>query len=483
MKAPTTSSKKKLTKSAVLSCTKPAKKIRPTSSAPACQKPSLKKKKKRIVAKKAPSVKVSQPPLIQRRHFDGKKGEWSPFRSFEPETWQNDTITIPLQRGGTLTLYPGWLNDERERRGIVRELNKCDLFRVYQTQSTNQPRAQFLLHKQAKDDFKAPNPGYDYRVAKMKAFPLKRVKGIEQMWDRALEICQVGDFRIGANVIYYRGSNDRIHYHADDNQGESVIFAVVVNASRSGRCVSIKVKEKGPEDGDSEYKIFPGSGDAYLMDGLMQQNYIHAVLPKKNLEDGCSDPREARVVVIFRDGLQKTLKEDTGTPIYDLRPPPPLKAKPFGNCVEGLVEGKLYTRAEMIQHGYHLTQQGVSGSRKRGCEAISLSGEYKGDDDTFDALVYTANLKSGARAMLVNFPQKIPIRVFRKQKGGAKVLHRYDGVYRIIRFFGEKSVSFFLKRNPVGTRFDENRVEAHNLRKLPLYGLDTKEHKQKRIVK
>jgi hypothetical protein len=93
---------------------------------------------------------------------------------------------------------------------------------------------------------------------------------------------------------------------------------------------------------------------SFLLLELMQQNYTHAVLPKKSLEDGCSDPREARVVVIFRDGVQKMLKEDSGMPICDLRPPPPLKAQPFGNCVEGLVEGKLYTREEMIRNGYHL---------------------------------------------------------------------------------------------------------------------------------
>jgi hypothetical protein len=250
-----------------MACTKPGKKIRPTFSVPESNKPPLKGKKERSATKMAQSVKVSRPPLIQRRRFDGKKGEWSPFRNFEAETRQNHTIVIPLRYGGTLTLYPGWLNNKRERRGIVRELNKCDLFRVYRTQSTNQPRAQFLLHKQAQEDFEAPNPGYDYRVAKMKAFPLKRVKGVEQMWNRALDTCQVDDFRIGANVIYYRGSNDRIHYHADDNQGESVIFAVVVKASRKGRCVSIKLKGKDPTDGDFEYKIFPGCGDAYLMDG------------------------------------------------------------------------------------------------------------------------------------------------------------------------------------------------------------------------
>jgi hypothetical protein len=119
---------------------------------------------------------------------------------------------------------------------------------------------------------------------------------------------------------------------------------------------------------------------------------------------------------------------------------------------------------------------------KRGCEAISLSGEYKGDDDKFDTLIYTANLKSGARAMLVNVPEEIPIRVFRKQKSGAKVFHRYDGVYRIIRFFGKEPVTFFLRRNPVGTGFDKNRVEAHELRKLPLYGLDTKKTQAKPIV-
>lgn len=108
---------------------------------------------------------------------------------------------------------------------------------------------------------------------------------------------------------------------------------------------------------------------------------------------------------------------------------------------------------------------------KRGCEAISLSGNYKGDDDIFDTLIYTASLRSGARAMQVNIPDEIPIRVFRKQKGGKRVYHRYDGVYRISSHFGNDPVSFILRRNPVGDGLDKNRVEAAELRKLPLYGL------------
>ena len=123
------------------------------------------------------------------------------------------------------------------------------------------------MHKQANEHFDDANPGYDYRVAKMKAFPLNRVMGVQNMWDRALRTCEVDDFGIGANVIFYRGSRDKIHYHADDNQEESVIFAVVVKASRNGRCVSVRRKDKTPTEGDFEYKIFPRSGDAYLMDG------------------------------------------------------------------------------------------------------------------------------------------------------------------------------------------------------------------------
>lgn len=86
----------------------------------------------------------------------------------------------------------------------------------------------------------------------------------------------------------------------------------------------------------------------------MQQHYAHSVLPRTTPDKDVNDAREARVVVIFRDGLQKILTKDTGKPIYDLSPPPPLKAKPFGNDLEGLEEGRLYTRDSMIRNGFHL---------------------------------------------------------------------------------------------------------------------------------
>lgn len=224
----------------------------------------------------------------------------------------------------------------------------------------------------------------------------------------------------------------------------------------------------------------------------MQQHYIHSVLPKKTSNKDINDAQEARVVVIFRDGSLKTLTKDTGRPIYDLTPPPPLKAKDFGNCVEGLEEGGLYTRATMIKNGFHLyvvccaltlcignrflttlflrTQRGVSGSMERGCEAISLSGHYKGNHDKFDTILYTAELTTGAKAMLRNVPDNIPIRVFRKQKVGKTVYHRYDGVYSISNYFGKGPVSFILRRNSVGIGPDKNRVETKVLKKLPWYG-------------
>lgn len=86
----------------------------------------------------------------------------------------------------------------------------------------------------------------------------------------------------------------------------------------------------------------------------MQQNYFHCVLPKKTLdEDKNNDAQEARVAVIFRDGNFKSLDRDTGKPISDLRPPPPIKPKPFGNCI-GLVKGQLYTRNSMMRNGFHM---------------------------------------------------------------------------------------------------------------------------------
>lgn len=217
----------------------------------------------------APEIKktttLKQPPLVQRREY--LNGKWTPFQAFASEKWQNARLDILLPHGGTLQLFPGWMNQEQERNELVEELQQCNMFRVYQTQSTDQPRAQFLLHRGAKQNFRGPTPGYEYHSTKMKSFPLNSVKGVKKIWGQALDTCQVDDFQIGANVIYYRGGRDRIHYHADDNQNESVIFAVIVKASDNGRCVSIKQKSEKAAEGDFEYKIFPGSGDAYLMDG------------------------------------------------------------------------------------------------------------------------------------------------------------------------------------------------------------------------
>lgn len=85
-------------------------------------------------------------------------------------------------------------------------------------------------------------------------------------------------------------------------------------------------------------------------------------------------------------------------------------------------------------------QRGVSGSLKRGCEAIIVSGRQPGEDN-FKNLVYTATNRQGGGAMLRSLKEKFPIRVFRSSdsnnpyrpsaRANGATAYRYDGVYHI----------------------------------------------------
>lgn len=110
----------------------------------------------------------------------------------------------------------------------------------------------------------------------------------------------------------------------------------------------------------------------------------------------------------------------------------------------------------------------MSGSIERGCEAISLSGYYRGNWDKHDIIMYSVKLTAGGEAMLMNSDDEKSVRVFRHQytKGTP---HRFDGLYSIRNHFGVDPVVFELTRNPVGKGLYENR-EKLNL-SLPLYGI------------
>ena len=105
-------------------------------------------------------------------------------------------------------------------------------------------------------------------------------------------------WNIGCDVILYRCFKDGIGAHADDTQGETAIFCVIIaseavaNSDHDIRALNVlvktpakaKKKEKAKEDtseeqdenkqvnhladGDEEFEILAGWGDAYEMDGM-----------------------------------------------------------------------------------------------------------------------------------------------------------------------------------------------------------------------
>ena len=123
-------------------------------------------------------------------------------------------------------------------------------------------------------------------------------------------------WNLGVDVLVYRDGNDKIGWHADDNQGETKIFAVVIESNIS-RQVLFKRKVNNKLEiqyGDEYIKLYPSEGDSYEMDGKMQENYLHSVT--NNTYKG----NIRRIYLIFRQGKESPFKSDTGVPVDDLLP-------------------------------------------------------------------------------------------------------------------------------------------------------------------
>lgn len=152
-----------------------------------------------------------------------------------------------------------------------------------------------------------------------------------------------------------------------------------------------------------------------------------------------------RLVLVFRMGDEVVYKNDTGVVCKTLEP---RKARQhqFGH-IQGLDEGKLYRRKELLNLNGHCQQQrGVSGNKEFGCDAIIVSGlrdDKLGHDELFE-FTYFVEQSKGALGVLKSANLCKPIRVFRsttcKHKYQATRNHprqrkfkfyRYDGLYYV----------------------------------------------------
>ena len=120
--------------------------------------------------------------------------------------------------------------------------------------------------------------GYQYHGTKMKPFPLSFIPEVEKL-TTDIESYMAIEWNIGVHVIMYRDGTDKMGWHADDTQGESLILTVVLESPtvimksdvrNSCRPVLIKTKWNKHDKtvGDEFIRLFPSQGDAYMMDGM-----------------------------------------------------------------------------------------------------------------------------------------------------------------------------------------------------------------------
>jgi len=392
--------------------------------------------------------------IVRKRTYSIKTSKWGSWevllrgparklRAGERFRARQHPKIIDLRRGGRVRVFPNLVSIGTVEN-VKKELLNCKLFRQYRIQGNNEPRAHFLLHQAANDDFNSPQPGYRYGTITMKARPLGWLPQLKKLAVDMAKVCDVDYFNLGINPVCYRGGQDKIGDHADNDQGEQKIITAMVDSPPETRKVTIKPNKKLQlEDGDEELEIFVEPGDVYEMDGDMQDSYVHGVPSVKNQ----IDHETKRIAIVFRYGEERFFQKDTGKSVTDLSPRDVTIKYNFGRNIQGLEEGALYTRNELRERGYHSAQQrGISGNIQQGCDAIIVSGAREDGlgDDRFHFLTYAAETRLGAGAILKNFHANLPIRVFRGSgqrceyracsptKSKAATMYRYDGLYDVV---------------------------------------------------
>ncbi|KAL3901976.1 MAG: hypothetical protein SGARI_005987 [Bacillariaceae sp.] len=184
----------------------------------------------------------------------------------------------------------------------------------------------------------------------MKAYPLSNLPKLQQLSRAVAADRNIDYFNIGTHCVLYRDNTDSMGDHADDDQGEEVIFCAVVQCSmpRKVRINVMKrhVQQSGNQEGDEIIEVFLQSGDCYEMDGVMQKSYSHCI-PKVTIKSEMGSPEEEattpeerrrrfqRLSIILRKGQEQYFNKDNGRLVNDLSPKPPIKYT-FGH-----MEGRL----------------------------------------------------------------------------------------------------------------------------------------------
>jgi len=434
------------------------------------------------------TLSTQGPPVISEysrelgkiRRYNAEKGgfsEWAnlSFQSHSampPKRWcdlnLNDSIEIPLRRGGRLRVFPNFVSENR-RCLITDAMKKCKLYRQYYRGPKNslpEARSHVLLssdvaeNKQFRQIKESPAPGYVYSDVTMKAEALSLVPEVQSLANDLATLYNLPDdkWNIGAELAIYKDGNDHYDWHADDTQNEALVLSIMTESSQSSRPILIRPKRNDGvfQEGDEEIFIFAGQGDAYEMDGRMQASYEHC-LPRK---DGDFDAKKS--MVVFRHGSATSVLFDTGTAIEKLAtipndvmnqtdnisPPKQVKKQPaiyFGHPSSGVVEGKRgYTKKYLIDTRAHVQdKKNVNGNLRDGCDSLLVESQdpLLRESDGLCWLQYTGSRADGGGALCRSYHTTSPVRVFRSSELECRyapaadkldeILYRYDGLYSV----------------------------------------------------
>ena len=100
----------------------------------------------------------------------------------------------------------------------------------------------------------------------------------------------------------------------DDDQGETLILAVLVDGPAS----HVQKVEIQSDLKDEKIVLYLRTGDGYAMDGLMQQNYTHGVLPVAGCNQECKSD-DGRISIVFHcvpTWKKESLPKGVGLALY-----------------------------------------------------------------------------------------------------------------------------------------------------------------------
>jgi 2OG-Fe(II) oxygenase superfamily len=219
--------------------------------------------------------------ILRKREFCSESQSWSSWFVLYSRNCSSPFFKLSLNFCGEVCIYRGLVSG-RLQAAVTTEALQSQYFRQYSAiQGENEPRLNALYHENATTKFEDAQPSYIYKQVRMKARPLEDMPNLRKL-SRRIERCvkeqysgyydNVGPFwNVGVNEVLYRSSKDAIGFHADNSQGETLIFTLIVHCPDERKVVIRTAKHnktKTIELGDEEIEIYLKAGDGYSFDGM-----------------------------------------------------------------------------------------------------------------------------------------------------------------------------------------------------------------------